>query len=244
MKQKKIFSLIATVIIAIIAIVVISFVMKSIRVSNSISYIEREYGLKTQFVRERKVSGINLVNVFLSLSENDEYEICVQVNILGNVIKDDYYLVVLEKKLFKRFENEAKELWGDNSNIIAHFISMDDVSNILTGDKYNNYRGGILIDDYLKKKLEVYGKDINIDDVVDILPNYSLAFNLSTDDFNDTAESNKILKMMEYIQKSGYTPSTVSFTYYTLDGDYIKNLSFNDINRTITLDDVEQIMNS
>ena len=50
--------------------------------------------------------------------------------------------------------------------------------------------------------------------------------------------------MMEYIQKSGYTPSTVSFTYYTLDGDYIKNLSFNDINRTITLDDVEQIMNS
>lgn len=244
MKRNKIFFLIITIIIAIIVTVVISFVMKSTRISNSISYIEIEYGIKTEFVREKKVSGLNLVNIFLKFSENDEDEICVQVDIWGNVIKDDYYLVVLEQKLSKRFENKTKELWGDKSDISARFISMEAVSNILTGDKYNNYRGGILIDDYLEEELEVYGEDINIDDVVGVLPNYSLGINLSTTDFNNTIESTKILKMLEYVQKSGYTPSSLSFTYYTPNNEYIKNLCFDDINKTIELNDVEKIMNN
>ena len=41
-------------IIAILAIVSTGFIMKSVRISNSINYIKNEYGLDTEFVREKK----------------------------------------------------------------------------------------------------------------------------------------------------------------------------------------------
>ena len=112
---------------------------------------------------------------------------------------DAYYKEYFAKELGKKFEADAKNIWGEDAIITAEMHSHTSIS---------EYR--------------IYGltKDVNVEDIEYKLQNgYMLDFILPVHfDINNAIqkeeEAEKIYRLIRIIQDSGYGPDIISFTYY------------------------------
>ena len=134
----------------------------------------------------------------------DQIILKIEEEVFSSVSIDDdaYYKQYFTKSLSEKFSGEVLRLWGEDAQVLAE----------LQKDSMNAY------------KIPNLRKDISIDDIEHKLHNgYSLEFVLPIVYDNENPdhqrqEAEKIFSLILAIQKSGYSPNLLTFTYLKPDG--------------------------
>lgn len=208
---------------------------------NAMNYLEDKYGLKVEFVEEKEINKLATTDNFFKANNYGDKIVCVQTDIFGDIITDDFNLVILEKKISEKYSKLTTELWGNNAEVAACFVSLDSVAVLRNNGKYSGYRNGIFLSADLSELLEEQRENISIDNLINELPDYSLEINIETvlSNIDNLDEKDRILRFLENIKNHHYKVYGIQLNYKTSEGKNIGSLYIDDLNEITGAEDIQ-----